>query len=131
MIVILLSLLVILHAYIDAKRIKRNWKIRHGEEGIYYAIAVGYIWYINHFITGLEWYWGVSLGITARMAWFDNCLNVFRGKNILYQGSTIKGLDVKKSIIDQIENKLGINILWLRIFYVILFLANIALYLIF
>lgn len=107
--IIYLTILVLINAFVDYVQIKKGLHIFHGWETIaYFAACTPLILFFP--------FWKILiLSITARGALFDIALNLLRGKNWLYNG-------VGASIIDRIENRLKISPIWLRIGGIILFI---------
>ena len=114
--IIYLLILTLIHALIDAIRIRRGGRIYHGWEALAFAALCAplLIWY--------PWYWIVLFAVATRAAFFDIALNLFRGKNWLYNGAG-------GSLIDRIENKLDVSMLWLRICFIWLYLLTVTIYL--
>lgn len=110
--ILAISLIVILHAWIDAYQIKQGWHIQHGLETAAYFAACSTL------LLAFNWLPVLTISITARAAIFDPALNLMRGKQITYNGAGA-------SIIDRLENKTGIQHKYLMIAYLIVFLLNI------
>lgn len=114
--IIYLLILTFIHALIDAIRIRKDMPIRHGMESLAFAALCTplLIWH--------PWYWIAPMAITTRAAIFDIALNLLRGKGWLYNGAG-------SSLIDRIENRTGISMLWIRIGCIGLYLITSAIYL--
>ena len=112
-----LLILTIAHAWFDARRIKTGKHIYHGWGVLGFALLATalIVWYPS--------FWIAVIATTTRAAFFDIALNLFRGKNWLYNGAG-------GSLIDRIENKLGISMFWMRIACIGLYLITTGIYLI-
>lgn len=119
-------LLNLIHALWHSYLIKKNRLIQSGQKTIEYSIS--------SLLTGVILKFSLPEGklllplilfcILTRLAFFDGFLNILRGKSITYEG------DIKrsKSFYDWFENKLGIPIIVLRIFYLAVFIAYTLIY---
>ena len=94
---------VLIHAYIDSERIRKNIKIHHGEEGVLFGFSCVFTLLLSPNTT--EIIHSIVLMILCRYAFFDIFLNKFRGLNFYYEGT-----GTTTSIIDKIERKLNINV---------------------
>lgn len=68
----------------------------------------------------------VGFSLFTRLAAFDPIYNLLKGKPFTYEGDLNKKED--KSIIDQIEEWTRLSILWLRIFYIFIYLIFLTIY---
>lgn len=103
-------LLIVTHALIDAKRIEAGKIINHWLEGLIYGAIAALFWAIS----SDEWYRVVIVAIAFRMALFDILLNRFRGLPLLYEGTD----SPNRSVVDRLEEKIGIPTIYLRIGYI-------------
>ncbi len=67
----------------------------------------------------------IILPLVTRAAFYDGLLNLFRGKPFLYEGQISK----KKSVIDWIEDKIGLPIWFFRLFYSLTYISYLIYYL--
>jgi len=66
----------------------------------------------------------IIFALLTRMAFFDGLLNLFRGKPYLYEGEISK----KKSIIDWVENKIGLPTWFFRLLYIAAYIGYFIIY---
>lgn len=114
--ILYLLILTVAHAWYDSRQIKQGKHIYHGWESLAFTLLciLLLIWF--------PWYWIAIIAITTRAAFFDIALNLLRGKDWLYNG-------VGGSLIDRIENRLGISMFWMRIACIGLHLIMTTIYL--
>lgn len=108
----LIVLITILHAYLDAQKIKKHEYIDHSwRSTIYFFSCLLCTILIEYTSTIPNWYPFACLGliVTTRVSIFDYALNIFRNKPLSYTSLTTS------STIDQFYNKYKININIIRI----------------
>jgi hypothetical protein len=68
----------------------------------------------------------IILPILTRAAFYDGLLNLFRGKAFLYEGQISK----KKSVVDWIEDKIGLPTIIFRLLYALIYIGYLIFYLV-
>lgn len=100
--------------------------VNHRRGAFLYAIACIFLSVAYLKFTDINMWWLVGFSLLTRVASFDPFLNLLRGKPFIYEGINEGKKD--KSIVDWIESKLGLSIFWLRIIYIVIYLAFLIIY---
>ena len=117
-------LLNIIHALWHRYLIKRSRTIYSNQKTAEYFIAsvlIAVVLILFHYPV----FHMILFALLTRMAFFDILLNLFRGKSWLYEGEISK----KKSLVDWLENKLGLPVWFLRLFYIAGYITYLIIYL--
>lgn len=103
-----------------------NKEVNHRRGALLYLSACVILsWFYLKF-TDVHWYWLAGFSLFTRVALFDIAYNLMNDKPFIYEGSNEGKKD--KSIVDWIENKLGLSIFWLRIIYIVIYLVFLIIY---
>ena len=123
MIPIVYILLNIIHALWHRYLIKRSRTIYSNQKTAEYFIAsvlIAVVLILFHYPVLPM----IIFALLTRMAFFDILLNLFRGKSWLYDGEISK----KKSIVDWIENKIGLPTWFFRLLYIAAYITYLIIY---
>ena len=125
MIPIIYILLNVIHAWYHSYLIKKDEVIYSNQKTIEYSVAsiltATVLIFFHYPVLPM-----ILFALLSRMAFFDILLNLLRGKSWLYEGEISK----KKSIIDLVENKTGLPIWFLRLFYIACYIGYLIIYLV-
>lgn len=125
MIPIVYILLNFLHAVWHYYLIKKNRLIKSGQKIIEYSVISILAGLILKIWFGWQLIPLILFCVLTRMAFFDIFLNLLRKMPILYEGQISK----KKSLVDWIENKIGLPVWTFRVVYLSAWLAYLIIYL--
>jgi hypothetical protein len=107
-------IITIVQCYWQKTLFKRNLPISHAWHAVYYCLTILPMMYFFR-----AWWWQVAvIGVLERLAVFDVCLNLIRGKPLFYNGAGTTG-----SWLDKLENSLSVT--WMRVLkvgYVLVFI---------
>lgn len=125
MIPIIYILLNVIHAIWHLHLIKKNETVYSNQKTIEYLVAsiltATVLIFFHYPVLPM-----ILFALLSRMAFFDILLNLFRGKSWVYEGEISK----KKSVIDWIENKVGLPIWFLRLLYIACYITYLIIYLV-
>jgi len=117
-------ILNIVHALWHWYLIKRGRTIFSNQKTIEYSIISILAAVILKLVSGCPVLPLILFAVLTRVAFFDIALNLFRGKNWLYEGE----IKSKKSLTDWIESKTELPILAFRVAYIIIYVAYLIFY---
>ena len=125
MIPIIYILLNVIHAWYHSYLIKKDEVIYSTQKTIEYSVAsiltATVLIFFHYPVLPM-----ILFALLSRMAFFDILLNLFRGKSWIYEGEISK----KKSLTDWVENKIGLPIWFLRLFYIACYIGYLIIYLV-
>lgn len=106
---------------------KKDRKINHIVEGFWYMGICVTIACLLYFVLGVELFPLIVFSVLTRLTFFDPLLLLFRKKPLSYEGG--EKPDSEKSIYDRLEKWFGIDVIWLRLIYLILYIGYLIFYL--
>lgn len=108
---------------------KKNRKIKHWVEASWYVVICIAVSCILYFIFKIKIVHLIAFSLLTRLCFFDPLLLLFRKEKLSYEGDPNKP-EKEKSFYDKIEKWFGIDIIWLRLIYLILYTGYLIYYLI-
>lgn len=119
MITVIIILIVILDAGVNWFIIERlKHTVNHVAQGVIFILL------LSPLLFWFNWKTIAELGILARLAFYDPLLNLFRGERLLYNGHKTLAPGRKQSLMDWLENKSGIPVIYFRIGYLVAFIVT-------
>ena len=98
---------------------KLHHTVNHFAQGVIYGVM------LSPLLFWFDWKTIAELGIFARLAFYDPLLNLLRGESLLYNGKKTPVPGRKQSLMDWLENKSGIPVIYFRIGYLVAFITTI------
>jgi hypothetical protein len=126
MIPLIYFIIVVAHAYIDSKKIKKGIRIRHKTELYFYALVSFVLFWALAELTAAPIVSLILFPLLTRAAFFDPVLNFLIGKHFLFEGVEKKKSDT--SFWDNLEKSIGMPTVVYRIIYFVLYIIHLFYY---
>lgn len=106
---------------------KKDRVIRHWVEALIYSLVCVAVSSLLHFYFQVPVVPLIVFTLITRLTFFDPLLLLFRKSPLRYEGDPNKP-DNEKSLYDRFEELFGVDIIWLRLIYLLMYIAYLIIY---